>query len=595
MTLPQHHDPTRSASSARPGEPIPGGSALPSPRGEDFDSGTPRTVDFDRLERGDPALEDPEQLVTRIDSADAPLTRRDPAAASGAGEDERDDRDEGDEPVGGSTLPRSDFPEEVFDASLTFESMGLRSSVLKGLTDAGFKRPTKIQALLIPSMLAGRDVLGQARTGTGKTAAFGLPLLHMCTRETPFQALVLVPTRELCLQVADDINTLGRNTPIVACAVFGGQRIKTQVDQLVRNPQIIVSTPGRLMDMVERRHLHLRNVRFAILDEVDRMLDIGFREDIRRILKMCPQPGPAESGGRQSVFVSATLPAEVERLARSHMRDPEKLIAVYTGALTNSTVRQFYLSVQPWDKRRLLLHLLTHEEPALTVVFCRTKRTVDETAKFLVGKGIDAHAMHGDMYQAKRNKVIEKLHKGDLSVLVASDLASRGLDVDGITHVINYDLPEDPEVYVHRIGRTARVGRDGVAWAFVTPEQGELLTSVEHLINAEIPKLDYPDFKPGPVPAGVAARMQEQNRAAQAPIFNRYAATVAPPIPAASSAQKVDASKFPGGIVPSKMPPKRMFGRVRSTESLKAQIQETMKSSGAPPAGPASPGTPADQ
>ena len=484
----------------------------------------------------------------------------------------------------------ADFVDQVFDASVTFESLGLRSSVMKGLQEAGFVKPTKIQALLIPVMLAGKDVLGQARTGTGKTAAFGLPLLHLCTKEIPFQALILVPTRELCLQVADDINALGKTTPIRAAAVYGGQRINAQVDQLKRGPQIIVSTPGRLMDMVERRHLHLNNVRYAILDEVDRMLDIGFRDDIRRILGMCPKPGPVEQGGggRQSVFVSATLSPEIERLARTHMRDAEKLVAVHTGALTNANVRQFYLPVQPWDKRRLLIHLLTHEEPALTVIFCRTKRTVDDLTDYLAKKGIDAHAMHGDMYQSKRNKVIERLHAGDLSVLVASDLASRGLDVDGITHVVNYDLPDDPEAYVHRIGRTARVGRDGVAWAFVTPEQGELLTAIETLINAEIPKLEYPDFTPGPIPDAVRARQQaeSQQRANTAQVYNRYAATVAPPLPAAAGGPAVDQSKFPGGIVPTKLPPKRMFGKVRSTESLKQAVQAAIRANPVPPPPP---------
>ncbi len=269
------------------------------------------------------------------------------------------------------------------------------------------------------------------------------------------------------------------------------------------------------------------------------------------------------------------------------MKEPEKVIAVYTGALTNSTVRQFYLSVQPWDKRKLLLHLLTHEEPALTVIFCRTKRTVDETAKYLASKGIDAHAMHGDMYQAKRNKVIEKLHKGDLSVLVASDLASRGLDVDGITHVINYDLPEDPEVYVHRIGRTARVGRDGVAWAFVTPEQGELLTSVEHLINAEIPKLDYPDFKPGPSPRGWS---RGRNPTRIVPSRPRTTTATRPPWRCRSrppSRRRSTPASSRVGSCLARCPPKRMFGKVRSTESLKAQ-QTAMNQASPPPAPPAS-------
>ncbi|MGQ0627586.1 MAG: DEAD/DEAH box helicase, partial [Phycisphaerales bacterium] len=300
----------------------------------------------------------------------------------------------------------SGFSDEIFAKDVTFESLALRNSVLKGLHDAGFERPTKIQAILIPPILAGKDVLGQARTGTGKTGAFGLPLLHLCNKEVPYQALILVPTRELCVQVADEINLLARATPLSACAVFGGQRITQQVESLRHGPQIIVSTPGRLMDMVERRHLHLKNVRFAVLDEVDRMLDIGFRDDIRRILKMCPPHGP---GGRQNIFVSATMAPEVERLARSHSHEAEKIIAVVEGPLTNHIVKQWFLPVQGWDKRKLLLHLLTHEEPDLTLVFCRTKRTVDDLSEYLNKKGIDAHAMHGDMMQNRRMRVMEKL------------------------------------------------------------------------------------------------------------------------------------------------------------------------------------------
>ncbi len=447
---------------------------------------------------------------------------------------------------------------DIFHEDSTFALMPLRSSVLRGLSAMDFKRPTRIQADLIPAVLSGRDVLGQAKTGTGKTAAFAIPLLQRVDRDGPMQALVLCPTRELAMQITREVNELGRYTRLRAVAVIGGERISQQAEQLRRGAQIVISTPGRLLDMHERGIIRLDAVRFAVLDEVDRMLDIGFRDDIRRILGMCPPPGQ-----RQTIFVSATISADVEKLARSQSRDAQKIVAVTAGALTTSLVRQFYLPVNPWDRRRLLLHMLTHEEPALTVVFCRTKRGVDEVCEFLKRHGIDAHAMHGDMYQSKRNKVIERLHAGDLSVLVASDLASRGLDVDGITHVINYDMPEDPEVYVHRIGRTARIGREGVAWSFVMPDQGELLTNVEILINMEIPKLEYPDFKPNDPPSG--RRDPGAPPAVQRPV-NRYAATMAPPIPAA---QTVDAGRFPGGIVPSKLPPKRMFGKVKTNVSPK--------------------------
>jgi len=454
---------------------------------------------------------------------------------------------------------------EIFDATRDFASLGLRSSVVKGVEAAGFKHPTLIQSQLIPVALTGRDVLGQAKTGTGKTAAFGLPLLHMCNKDDPFQALILAPTRELAIQITEEINELGKFTPIRAMTVYGGQRVAEQAKKLQKGAQIIVGTPGRVMDMLERGHFHLKNVRHAVLDEVDRMLDIGFREDIRKILEQCPHAGPDKEGvrGRQTIFVSATLSSDIEKLARRYMYEPEK-IASTAGSLTASLVQQHYLSVNPWDKRRLLVHLLKHEEPALTIVFCRLKRTVDELAKLLNDKGIEAHAIHGDMSQGKRNKTMTKLREGHLSVLVASDLASRGIDVDGISHVINYDLPEDVELYVHRIGRTARAGRGGTAWALVTPDQGELLTQIESLINAEIPKLDYTDFVPNPPPNDwrgdvPKVRTAKPEGAPEEPIgpSARLVAASKLELPA-----QVDESKFPGGIVPTKLPPKRMMGRM---------------------------------
>lgn len=487
------------------------------------------------------------------------------------------------EPVDPTEAPSTDADDkgkgayEIFDSSITFADLGLRSSVLKGVDEAGFVHPTAIQAKLIPVALTGRDILGQAKTGTGKTAAFGLPLLHMCSKDVPFQALVLAPTRELAIQITDEIEQLGKHTPIRAMTVYGGQSIATQTKRLQQGAPIVVGTPGRVMDMVQRGVLHFRNIRFAMLDEVDRMLDIGFREDIRRILELCPPPGPpvlpkpdGTSSGRQTIFVSATISPDIEKLARRYMHDPEKIVTS-AGSLTVSLVKQFYLPVNPWDKKKLLFHLLTHEEPDLTIVFCRLKRTVDDLAQMLTRKGIEAHAIHGDMSQSKRNATMKALRGGKLSVLIASDLASRGIDVEGISHVINYDLPEDPDLYVHRIGRTARAGRGGIAWSFVTPAQGELLTSIELLINAEIPKLDYTDFTPSEKPADWRDQGPRQGGLVLAdagsappppatPKTNRIEASK-PNLPVAKDA--VDPTKFPGGIVPTKLPPKRMMGRLK--------------------------------
>ena len=442
--------------------------------------------------------------------------------------------------------------DEIFDTSTTFAELGLAEPLAKAVAEMGFVHPTRIQAALVPVALAGRDVLGQAKTGTGKTAAFGLPVIHrLAETKDPFAALVLVPTRELAIQVTSEIREFAKHTPLQAIAIYGGQPIRIQATKLEKKPSIVVGTPGRVMDMHARGLLPYDGIRIAVLDEVDRMLDIGFRDDIRRILGSLRQKA-------QTIFVSATISPEIEKLARSYMKDPEKIVTA-AASLTVNQVVQSYLPVEPWDKRRLLLHLLKKEEPGLTVVFCRTKRTVDTVAQHLADRGIDAHAIHGDMFQTKRNKVIDQLRAGKLGVLVASDLASRGLDVEDITHVINYDLPDDPEVYVHRIGRTARAGRSGVAWSFVCPDQGELLTSIEMLANTEIPRLEYPDFEPGPVPAEVRAQreLDEKRRADRSVAQNRFA--VAVPV-----AEAADPSRFPGGIVPFEAPLKRLGGRTKT-------------------------------
>ncbi len=480
--------------------------------------------------------------------------------------------------------PASDAPpvplSDIFDQVATFESLGLRNSVQKGVDAAGYKYPTLVQAKLIPAILAGKDVMGQAKTGSGKTAAFALPLLHLCEKELAGQALILCPTRELAIQITAEIDALGQFTPIKAAAIYGGDNMREQMDELARGPQILVGTPGRVMDFAERGNIHFKNVKFVVLDEVDRMLDIGFREDIRTILEKCKPPTE-----RQTIMVSATISDEIDRLARKQMNNPEK-IEVIGKSLVVSQVKQYHLPVDAWDKKKLLLHVLRHEEPALTLIFCNLKRTVDEISEGLSKRGIEAHAIHGDHPQRKRNKTMQRLREGELSVLVCSDLASRGIDVEGISHVINFDLPLDPEVYVHRIGRTARAGRAGVAWSLISPAEGDLLTAIEMLTNTEIPKLHYPDFTPSPRPDGWRGddgpRNRAQTEAAPPPEEPRTSfarpqgdgtsavatpgAAPAPQVVASASAlplpAKIDATKFPGGIVPTKLPPKRMMGKV---------------------------------
>jgi ATP-dependent RNA helicase DeaD len=389
-----------------------------------------------------------------------------------------------------------------------FAALGVRPSVLRALAEAKFVTPSEIQAMLIPRALAGVDILGQARTGTGKTAAFAIPLFCKLEKGKATQAIILVPTRELAVQVDAEVKRLGQYTPIRSVPVYGGQKIAAQMKFLKHHPEIIIGTPGRVIDLLDRRIISFENIRFAILDEVDRMLDIGFRDDIRNILSRIKgvrrQAGDGQdAAGHQTMFVSATISPEIEKLSRQYMREPvEKLIA--PGADESPTVaevQQYYLSVEPWDKYRLLRMLLEKENPDLAIVFCRTKRGAEKVAKRLHADGIECREIHGNLAQNKRDRVMKGFRNNKFDVLVATDLASRGIDVADISHIINYDVPEDPEAYVHRVGRTARMGATGKAFMFVTKEQGDELTKIESLINMVIPPAKLEGFEPNPPPA----------------------------------------------------------------------------------------------
>jgi len=443
---------------------------------------------------------------------------------------------------------------DIFDESLTFDNLGLSSGVLKGIKDAGFKHPTDIQAKLIPAVLSGKDVIGQAKTGTGKTASFGLPIISLVDPDVPMQALILVPTRELAVQVTEELMQLGKHTPIRSVCIIGGESMSEQAGSVKKGGQIMVGTPGRVMDMYGRKQIHYNNIRFVVLDEVDRMLDIGFRDDIRKILKQIKRD-------HQTLFVSATISEEIDRFARTFMKDNAQKIVTVSGSLTVSLVDQKHLSVQPWDKRVLLLHLLRHEDPDTTLVFCRTKATVHKVTRYLRDKGINAREIHGDLAQSKRTRVMNSMRQGNLDVLIASDLAARGLDVEHISHVINYDLPDDPEVYIHRIGRTARAGRRGIAWSFVCPDQGQLFTEIEKLTGVLIEALDYPDFKPGPVPKNIQEeRQQEEKRLAKQgqPVDRTQSVAID------GLSEDELAVMFPGGVVPKSAPRLTLGGKFRT-------------------------------
>jgi ATP-dependent RNA helicase DeaD len=388
-----------------------------------------------------------------------------------------------------------------------FAALGVKPSILRALAEAKFVTPSEIQTLLIPRALAGVDLLGQARTGTGKTAAFGIPILQRAEQGISTQAIILVPTRELAVQVESEIQRLGQFTSIRCTAVFGGQKIAAQMKFLRHGPEILVGTPGRVIDLLDRRIIEFQNIRYVVLDEVDRMLDIGFRDDIRNILSRIKgvrreAAENAAAAQHQTVFVSATISGEIEKLARQYMREPiEKLIA--PGADDKpmvDKVEQYYFSVQAWDKYRLMRMLMERENPDLAIVFCRTKRGAEKLAKKLHADGIECREIHGNLAQNKRERVMKNFRTGKFDVLIATDLASRGIDVADISHIINYDIPEDPEVYIHRVGRTARMGAKGKAFTLVTPQQGDELTKVESLINLVIPLATLEGFAPSPTP-----------------------------------------------------------------------------------------------
>jgi len=378
------------------------------------------------------------------------------------------------------------------DLPKAFAELGLEVPILRAAAALDYREPSPIQRELIPPVLAGRDVLGQARTGTGKTAAFGMPTLQMTDPNKRLQTIVLTPTRELAVQVVGELRRLAQFTEVRCVPVYGGTRVKQQMHELGRKPHLVVGTPGRFIDMMGRGAIKLDEVRFVVLDEVDRMLDIGFRDDIRRILGAIRHP-------HQTIFVSATIDAEIKRLAQSYMRDPLEL-DVSRDQLTVSEVSQFYCPVQPWDKFRLLALLLQQEKPSLAIIFCNTKHAVRKLAKRLHAVGIDAKEIHGDLVQQKREKIMSRFRQQQISVLVATDLAARGIDVHGISHIINYDVPKDIEIYVHRIGRTARMGAIGKAVSLVSRDEGVGLTEIEKLINKEISQLSVDGFEPSPPP-----------------------------------------------------------------------------------------------
>lgn len=371
-----------------------------------------------------------------------------------------------------------------------FADLGIEVPLLKGLAAMGFEEPSEIQQQLIPAALTGKDILGQARTGTGKTAAFGLPILQQIDPRGRLQAMCLAPTRELAVQVSAEIQRIAKYTDLHIVPIYGGAKMATQRHQLGKRPHFVIGTPGRVFDFMQRGTLRTDDIRFIVLDEVDRMLDIGFRDDIKAILSRV-------RGAHQTIFVSATIENEIKRLSQQYMNDPIE-INVSRDNLTVDEVDQSYVTADRWDKFRVLRMLIEQEDPPIAIVFCNTKAMVRKLAQKLHDMGINAQAIQGDLMQRQRERVMGKFRKHQLRVLVATDLAARGIDVSAITHIFNYDIPPDSEVYVHRIGRTARMGARGVAITLVSREEGKELTNIEKLINREIVERKVPGFTPRP-------------------------------------------------------------------------------------------------
>lgn len=375
--------------------------------------------------------------------------------------------------------------QKEFEKLSTFNEFGLDPDVIQAVSEMGFEEATPIQSKAIPVALEGRDMIGQAQTGTGKTAAFGIPLINkISATEDRIVALVMAPTRELAIQVAEEIEKLGRFKGLRSLAIYGGQDISRQIRSLRRRPQIIIGTPGRLLDHINRKTIRLDDVQTVVLDEADEMLDMGFMEDIQSILKLVPEE-------RQTLLFSATMPTNIQRLAQQFLRNPEH-ISVIPKQVSAPLIQQFYIEVQERMKFDGLCRLLDMEPPELAIVFGRTKRRVAELSEALAKRGYASDGLHGDLSQNQRDAVMRKFRDGSIDVLVATDVAARGLDVSGVTHVINFDLPQDPESYVHRIGRTGRAGKEGTSWTFVTPREIDHLHFIEKITRHRISKKPLP-------------------------------------------------------------------------------------------------------
>ena len=407
----------------------------------------------------------------------------------------------------------------------SFESLGLSKELLQAVESEGYTTPTPVQIQSIPPLLAGRDVLGVAQTGTGKTAAFALPVLQAMSRSPPqgkrhIRALILSPTRELAAQIDERFSAYSEHLDIRHKVIFGGVKQNPQVRALQKGLDILVATPGRLLDLINQGHINLGKVEFFVLDEADRMLDMGFIRDIQKVLKLLPKR-------RQNLLFSATMPNSIADLAGSFLNN-SIMIDVSPKDVTVERIEQKLMFVRKADKRRLLVKIIKEEKVKRGIVFTRTKHGANRLVKQLDQSGINAAAIHGNKSQGARTKALAGFKDGGVPILVATDIASRGIDVEGITHVFNYDLPNEPESYVHRIGRTARAGRSGIAYGFCDDSESGYLVGIQELIGYEIPvDADHDLHFAGAIPkfGQRAGKMKEKKPARKKPQDNRNSQT----------------------------------------------------------------------
>jgi ATP-dependent RNA helicase DeaD len=437
--------------------------------------------------------------------------------------------------------PPADAPEPAAAPlrGARFADMDLIRPLMDAIRHAGYEYATPVQEAVIPLAMRGKDVIGQAQTGTGKTAAFLIPLMN---RWRPHNlhgpiGLVMCPTRELALQVSEEAEKLAPSSKFKTAAVYGGARMGRQLDQLARGCDLVVGTPGRMLDHLRRGTMSLQDVRYVVLDEADRMLDIGFRPDIEKILRKCPDR-------RQTLLMSATVPDPIKRLVHRYMKDPTHL-NLSPGTLTVDKIRQSFITVDDDRKFDLLLKVIEREHPRQCLIFVERKRWADRLYRQMRGVVPQVAVIHGDLPQSHREKIMAGFRAGKVRFLIATDVASRGIDVTGISHVINYDLPNDIENYVHRIGRTGRIGRDGVAIAFVTPEQGSHLTQIEITIN----------------------RLIDEDRIEGFEAYTPRKRRVDPPQPRITESGEIVMDEPPASDEPPPPPKKEVFGRSRKRYS----------------------------